>query len=81
MPIDPETYVFDFGKHKGKTYSELVNSLFWEHIEYILWAHKSADRFTLPEKELERLREKSKRHQADKRQRLDQWYKHGRFGG
>jgi len=52
MVIDPETYVFNFGKYKGKTYEEVVK----EDINYIRWCDEWIDWFTISPQEHERFR-------------------------
>ena len=56
--IDPGTYVFDFGKHKGKSYQDLLWSgvALIEDIQYVLWAHDKVDKFKLPEDEIIKLK-------------------------
>ena len=46
--INPDTYVYTFGKHKGKQYHDVP----WD---FAFWAHHNVDWFTLPPDELERL--------------------------
>ena len=58
--IDPKTYVFDFGQHRGKSYQDLLWSgvALIEDIQYVLWAHEKVDKFTLPEEEMIKLKER-----------------------
>jgi hypothetical protein len=52
--IDPDTYVFSFGKYRDSSYEEI----FKDDPQYILWCHEEIDSFTLTNLELDRVMEK-----------------------
>jgi hypothetical protein len=51
--IDPDTYVFSFGKYRDSSYEEI----FKDDPQYILWCHEEIDSFTLTNLELDRVEE------------------------
>jgi hypothetical protein len=48
-PIDPDEYVFTFGKYKGKFYGDIREQ--WP--QYIQWCDDALDWFNLPDDERE----------------------------
>jgi broad specificity phosphatase PhoE len=50
-PIDPETYIFTFGKYKGETYRDIREI----DPRYILWADENVKWFCVPDGEIDEI--------------------------
>ena len=54
--IDPNTYVYDFGKY-GKIQAPYKNTVMTiDGVRYAIWAHENVDKFELPQEEYDRLK-------------------------
>jgi len=68
--INPDTYIFDFGRYIDKPYSKAP-------VSYILWAHFEHPVFELPPEELERVSAISKAGSRKNRMRRNYAAGHG----
>jgi len=56
--VDINTYVFEFGKYKGKSYRKVSDI----NPGYLIWCHNNVDSFTLDKIEFNHLRERCSRY-------------------